>query len=28
LYAAKARRAVPPKSGNLVSKLRSMFAGA
>ena len=28
LYAAKARRAAPPKSGNLVSKLRSMFAGA
>jgi len=28
LYAAKARRALPPKSGNLVSKLRSMFAGA
>jgi cell division protein FtsA len=28
LYAAKARRAAPPKSGNLVSKLRSMLAGA
>jgi cell division protein FtsA len=28
LYAAKARRAAPPKGGNLVSKLRSMFAGA
>lgn len=28
LYAAKARRTAPPRSGNLVSKLRSMFAGA
>jgi len=28
LYAAKARRAVPLKGANLVSKLRSMFAGA
>jgi cell division protein FtsA len=28
LYAAKARRAVPVRSGNLVSKLRAMFAGA
>ena len=28
LYAAKARRAAPVKSGNLVSKLRAMFAGA
>lgn len=28
LYAAKARRAAPPKSGNLVSKLRAMLAGA
>lgn len=28
LYAAKARRAAPAKAGNLVSKLRSMFAGA
>jgi cell division protein FtsA len=28
LYAAKARRAAPPKSGNIVSKLRAMFAGA
>jgi cell division protein FtsA len=28
LYAAKARRAGPVKGGNLVSKLRSMFAGA
>lgn len=28
LYAAKTRRAAPPKSGNLVSKLRAMFAGA
>lgn len=28
LYVAKARRAAPPKSGNLVSKLRAMFAGA
>lgn len=28
IYAAKARRAVPVKGGNLVSKLRSMFAGA
>jgi cell division protein FtsA len=27
-YAARARRAAPPKSGNLVSKLRAMFAGA
>lgn len=28
LYAAKARRAAPVKAGNLVSKLRGMFAGA
>jgi cell division protein FtsA len=28
LYAAKARRASPQRSGNLVSKLKSMFAGA
>jgi len=28
LYAAKARRAGPGKNGNLVSKLRAMFAGA
>ena len=28
LYAAKAKRAATAKSGNLVSKLRSMFAGA
>jgi len=28
LYSAKARRAAPPRSGNLVSKLRAMFAGA
>ena len=28
LYAAKARKAVPLKGGNLVSKLRAMFAGA
>ena len=28
LYAAKARKAAPLKGGNLVSKLRSMFAGA
>ena len=28
LYAAKARRAAPQRSGTLVSKLRSMFAGA
>lgn len=28
LYAAKARRSVPAKGGNLVSKLRAMFAGA
>jgi cell division protein FtsA len=28
LYAAKARRSGPAKGGNLVSKLRSMFAGA
>jgi cell division protein FtsA len=28
LYAARVRRAAPPKSGNLVSKLRAMFAGA
>ena len=28
LYAAKARRSVPIKGGNLVSKLRAMFAGA
>ncbi len=28
LYAAKARRAEPAKSGGLVSRLRSMFAGA
>jgi cell division protein FtsA len=28
LHAAKARRAGPVKSGNLVSKLRAMFAGA
>ena len=28
LYAAKARRAGPAKNGGLVSKLRSMFAGA
>lgn len=28
LYAAKARRAAPAKGGNLVSKLRAMFAGA
>jgi cell division protein FtsA len=28
LYAAKARRTVPQRSGNLVSKLKAMFAGA
>ena len=28
LYAARVRRAVPVRSGNLVSKLRAMFAGA
>jgi len=28
LYGAKARRAAPSRSGNLVSKLRAMFAGA
>jgi cell division protein FtsA len=28
LYGAKARRIAPPRSGNLVSKLKSMFAGA
>ncbi len=28
LYAAKARRSVPQRSGNLVSKLKAMFAGA
>jgi len=28
LYAARARRSVPVKGGNLVSKLRAMFAGA
>ena len=28
LYAARARRSVPLKGGNLVSKLRAMFAGA
>ncbi len=28
LYAARARRSAPPKSGNLVSKLKAMFAGA
>jgi cell division protein FtsA len=28
LYASKARRAVPVRGGNLVSKLRAMFAGA
>ena len=28
VYGAKARRSAPPRSGNLVSKLKSMFAGA
>jgi cell division protein FtsA len=28
MYGAKARRSAPPRSGNLVSKLKSMFAGA
>ncbi len=28
LYGAKARRSAPPRSGNLVSKLKAMFAGA
>jgi cell division protein FtsA len=28
LYGAKARRAGPPRSGNLVSRLKAMFAGA
>jgi cell division protein FtsA len=28
LYGAKARRTAPPRAGNLVSKLKSMFAGA
>ena len=28
LYAARARRAAPERSGNLVSRLKSMFAGA
>jgi cell division protein FtsA len=28
LYGAKARRSAPPRAGNLVSKLKSMFAGA
>jgi cell division protein FtsA len=28
LYGAKARRAAPQRAGNLVSKLKSMFAGA
>jgi cell division protein FtsA len=28
LYGAKARRSVPQRAGNLVSKLKSMFAGA
>jgi cell division protein FtsA len=28
VYGAKARRSAPPRGGNLVSKLKSMFAGA
>jgi hypothetical protein len=28
LYGAKGRRAAPQRTGNLVSKLKSMFAGA
>jgi len=28
LFGAKARRSAPPRSGNLVSKLKAMFAGA
>jgi cell division ATPase FtsA len=28
LYGAKARRAAPQRAGNLVSKLKSMFASA
>jgi cell division protein FtsA len=28
MYGAKARRSAPQRAGNLVSKLKSMFAGA
>jgi cell division protein FtsA len=28
LYGAKARRSAPQRAGNLVSKLKAMFAGA
>ena len=28
LFGAKARRSAPPRGGNLVTKLKAMFAGA